>query len=56
MFHILKKESDTVQRSFYGAYQWYYDLAIRMCLEFIRDLQLLTQRSVIVYLAIDGKR
>ena len=36
-------------------YQGYYDFAIRMCLEVVRLLELLSQDSVIVDFAIDSE-
>ena len=40
----------------FGAYQWYYDFAVRVGLEVVRMLQLLAQDPVIVDLTIDSKR
>jgi hypothetical protein len=36
-------------------YQWYYDFAIRMCVEAIRSLQLFPNNSVVVDFAVDGQ-
>jgi hypothetical protein len=38
------------------SYQWYYDFAVRMCLEVVRNLGLLSQDPVVVDLAIDSER
>lgn len=40
----------------FSPYQRYYDFAVRVGLEVIRELQLLTQDPMVVNLTVDSKR